>query len=237
MRVPKKVFYLAIGGLAALILSLAVGSLFVERVTAAGIPGVQEVGIAHKHAFRMGDRFPGEGEPLCEDPIQALAEALDISVEQLETALEQAREMALQDAVEKGVLSEEQAEQIRNRETERPRAPGPGMGRGAYLAEALRISESELAQAMDQAHETCIEQALEEGSITDEEAEMIRAGKTLRRYLTDAMAEVFEKALGQAVADGAITQAQADKLSEARGERMERSIGPGPFGPRFDEDR
>jgi hypothetical protein len=237
MRIPKKVLYLAIGGLAALILSLAVGFFFVERVTAAGIPGVRDAGIAYKHAFRMGDRFPGEKEPLCEDPLQALAQALDISVEQLETALEQAREMALQDAVKEGVLSVEQAEQIRNREVERPRAQGPGMGRGAYLAEALGITEAELEQAMDQAHETCIEQALEEGSISEEEAEMIRAGKTLRSYLADAMAEVFEKALGQAVADGAITRAQADRLSEARGEKMRGFIGPGLFGPRFDEDR
>jgi polyhydroxyalkanoate synthesis regulator phasin len=110
-------------------------------------------------------------------------------------------------------------------------------GINPYLADALGISVAELEQAQEQANEALINQAIEDGTITQEQADLMQAGKALRDYLPEAMAHAFEEALQNAVADGVITQAQADKLSEMKEGGFRGFGGRKPFGPWFVKDK
>lgn len=158
-----------------------------------------------------GDRPQG-------DYLEALAEALGISVEKLQEAMEGAFETAINAAVASGDLSPEQAERLLDHGTFM--MPGPRVPRGAnqemneYLASELGISVSALEAAQVEAHETLMAQAIEAGEITEEQAEVMQAQQALRPFLQTAMEEAFEKAVANALSEGAITQAQADLLLE-----------------------
>jgi hypothetical protein len=170
--------------------------------------------------------------------LEALADALDITVSELQTAIEAVREAQIESAIEAGDLSEEQAERMRER-------PG-GMGRPRrgpmirdeaateLLATELGISVATLETAQEQARQLMIEQAIASGELSEEQVEMMQARQALAPYLEAARSEIFQEAIEQALSDGAISQAQADLLLEA-GE-----TGPNPrrggFHPPFGDD-
>ena len=84
--------------------------------------------------------------------------------------------------------------------------------RGTYLAEALGISVEELAAAQETAREAAIAQAVADGLITQEQADLRAAGQALRAYLDrDA---VFADLLGLSV----------DEIEAAREERTFRDL-------------
>lgn len=130
--------------------------------------------------------------------------------------------------------------------TERRGGPGGrgemrgGMGdNDQYLAEALGITEDELATARTTAREAAIQQAVKDGLITQEQADGMLSGTGKVRIdlrgidvdqdallaealgisvdkLQEAQQSAFEAQLAQAVTDGRVTQAQADQLKAER---------------------
>ena len=138
----------------------------------------------------------------------ALAEALGISVTELETAKEAAREAAIQQAVEDGSLTQEEADLLAAKAALREY-----IDHEALIEEALGISIEEL-------------QAAREGGISIPEL-LAENGLTMEDVQA-AMQAAHEAALQQAVQDGVITQEQADQLQDGAGWGMR---GPG-FGGR-----
>jgi hypothetical protein len=164
---------------------------------------------------------------------EALAEALGITVEELEAARAEARTAAIEQAVADGLITQEQADQLLAQEGG---FGGPGhhgfLGgqKDEYLAEALGISVEELQAAKAEVLAAQLAAMVEAGVITQEQADLIAARQAVQNYVDEealqaAVQSQYESAIEEAVADGAITQAQADQLLE----NLENSLVPG-FG-------
>lgn len=69
----------------------------------------------------------------------------------------------------------------------------------AYIADALGVTVEELQAARQTAHEAALEQAVSEGVITTEQAELIKARQALRQYVDPQ--EILSQALGIDAAD------------------------------------
>ncbi|MFO7635193.1 MAG: hypothetical protein R6W76_21795 [Caldilinea sp.] len=105
---------------------------------------------------------------------------------------------------------------------------GFGEMRGQYhtfLAEALDITVEELQAAQQKAQQAMVDQAVEDGTITQEQADLMNAGRAFMQYYTGENAQTLEDALNAAVAAGAITQEQANLLLEARGQMRRGMFG------------
>jgi len=88
----------------------------------------------------------------------------------------------------------------------------------AYLAEALGITVEELQAAQEKAHAAMVAQAVEDGVITQEQADLMAAAQAFRAYMADSTAQSVADALAAAVEAGAITQEQADLLTAQMGQ-------------------
>lgn len=152
---------------------------------------------------RFGGRFGGHGDHMMGrfghgndvvDHEALLAEALDISVEELQTAKDAAREAGLADAIAEGDITEEQAEQMRAMHVLRDY-----IDHEAILAGALGVTVEELQTAH------------EEGTVRDLFEDLDRD------QVKEAMQAGFEAAVAEAVAGGVITQEQADALESGEG--------------------
>jgi lambda repressor-like predicted transcriptional regulator len=135
-----------------------------------------------------------------------LADALGITVEELQAAQDKAHEAAVQQAVDEGLITQDQADmmvagyKLRNY-----------VDRDAVMAKALGISVEELQAARDEGKPVAViiyEQGLDPA--------------TLRTNMQSA----FEETVQQAVADGVITQEQADQITTGQGF----GFGRGGFG-------
>jgi hypothetical protein len=167
----------------------------------------EEITINHRGP---GDpELPGFGLPLGRFADQeALAEALGITTDELQTAQEAARakalEQALEEAVANGDLTQKQADAIREGSASGERfsfgfIPGrlglvEAVDYQVLLAEELGITTDALTAAIDEAKAAAIAQALEDGAITQEQADWILAQDELRTYI-DPQA-ILAKALG-----------------------------------------
>lgn len=118
---------------------------------------------------------------------------------------------------------------------------GFGMGdiRGeyqTYLADALGITAEELQAAQIKARDAMIDKAVEDGTLTQEQADLMKAGQAFMQYYAAENAQTIEDALKAAVEAGAITQAQADLLLEQHGQMGRGFFGRGmPDGGMFGE--
>jgi hypothetical protein len=140
-----------------------------------------------------------------------LAEALDISVEELEAAEQEVHEAALAEMVEAGYLTAEEAQLMAARQ-----ALKEAIDRGALLAEVLDISATEVEEAL--ADREGMAALIEESGLTEDE---FRA----------AMQTAYEAAVEQAVEDGVITTEQYEALQEAGLDALEcRGRGQGRGG-------
>jgi hypothetical protein len=218
MADKKKWLYVMVGGLGALALVIGVGFVMYQTVEAAVGPGV---GQRLERISSVADGFVsmrlgrGEGEFPMSGYQEALAEALGISLEELQEAFQIAREAVLDQAVADGRLTEDQVEQFSSFEGQSPHGPRGFVGGSEfdeYLAEALGISVEELQTAKAKAKESMLEQAVEEGWIDEEQLELIQARMDIREYVEEAMSDAYAEAVQSAVVDGVITQEIADRL-------------------------
>jgi hypothetical protein len=173
---------------------------------------------------------------------ERLAEALGITTDELDAAYLEAATAALDQAVAEDLLTQTQADTLR----ERLGAASGGFhlgGRGfnffgsatidseALLADALGITTEELDAAYDEAEATALAEAVEAGQLTQEQAELVTARRALQEYWATQQ-QSYEEIVQAALDAGAITQEQADLLLEHA-----QSLGGRGFGLRGDFDR
>lgn len=198
-----------VGVAAMLTLALATAAVYPQVSQAADdTPAVEQ-------SRGWGERRGGDNE--------LLAEALGITVEELETAQQEAATAAIDQAVAEGLITETQAEQLKAHSAS-GRLGGfmhpffnpeeSNIDPQALLAEALGITVDELKAAQDSAQAAALAQAVEDGRITQEQADQIQARQALQPYLQDRMQAAYTDAVQQALDEGAISQAQADQLLE-----------------------
>jgi len=191
------------GGVLALMLGL-IGSVALAQTATpeAETPTQEETTPEWGSRFRGFGRFGGNGNWL-----EKLAEALGITVDELEDAQQRAYAASVADAVAAGQITQEQADQILARH-----ALKSYIDRQAILAAALGMSVDDL------------EAALADGqSIVDL---MVEQGIDSATLQTNAQS-AYGAAVRQAVADGVITQAQADEILAGDGFNL---FGRGGFG-------
>jgi len=180
-----------------------------------------------------GPGRPGAGRPdkMGPGPDTFLADALDITTDKLAAAMETARLAGVQQALDKGLITQEQADAMRSRQG--PGGPGghflpkdTGIDKDALLAQALGVTTETLKQAHSTAWDARLAQDVKDGKITQEQADLMKARAALHKYMEQK--DFYGSVVAQAVKDGVITQAQADAiLAESKGGRP----GFGPGGP------
>jgi lambda repressor-like predicted transcriptional regulator len=159
-----------------------------------------------------GRGLPGFDRPFFGSEIDyeaLLAEALGISVEELQAAEQQAYAAGLEQAVANGDLTAEEAELMKAQQ-----ALKGAIDQEALQATALGMTVEELQAARDAG--------------TTMDALLEQQGLTPAAYRT-ALQDAYEAAIQQAVSDGIITQDQADLVLSSGGGR---GLMPGvePFG-------
>ncbi len=151
---------------------------------------------------------------------QALADILGISVEEYDAAVEQAQDRVVDEAVDEGWLTEDQAEMLRWRMDQ---APGFGMrgmdkGFGGFGHGMFGPGDNLISIAADQLGMSLTDllTELQDGkSIADVAAEKgVDTGAIVDAYLAK-----LKDNLDEAVAEGRITQKQADYSLEQAEER------------------
>ncbi len=171
-----------------------------------------------------------------------LADALGITVAELRTAQQQAYEAALDQAVEQGLITQAQADYLKQR--------GAWFGFGkmmspwflgsstidmeALLADALNITVAELRTAQAKALDAALADAVKAGYLTQAQADQIKARWNLNRYLNEQglaarIRSLYEEAVKAAVTAGIITQEQADQILQNPSFGL-RGWGWGPHG-------
>jgi hypothetical protein len=227
--------------------------LVIAALTIAGVVGVAAYQTTRAAAPAQG----GVASGLTHDGIgrgpdgasdEDLANALGITTDELSAAYEKAGAAAIAQAVEKGLITQAQADEL---SANGKAFPFGGRGGGllgeseidfnALLAEALGITTDELQTARDQAEQARLDQAVADGQITQEQVDLMQGQRALYADQTfvDTMKSAFEAAVQDAVSRGVITQAQADLILEQSasgmgvpGMRMPGMEGHGKGGPR-----
>jgi hypothetical protein len=119
---------------------------------------------------------------------QYLAQALNLSVEELQEAQTAARNKAIDLALEEGLITEEQAEAIKEGQFGRSGGhfrpnQSSKIDHDILLAEQLNITLEELQGAKEEAQQSAVKQGLAQGLITEDQVEMMNARKALREYI------------------------------------------------------
>ncbi|TDA63516.1 MAG: hypothetical protein D9V45_14060 [Chloroflexi bacterium] len=151
---------------------------------------------------------------------EGLAEALGVTVDELQAAYQTATDKALEQAVAADLITQTQADFIKERGTGFfGMHLGGFMSAGdidfqALLADALGISTDEFQAAITTARTTAIADAVAAGDLTQEQADLILGQHALRNSdaFKTGMTAAYEQAINDALEAGTITQAQADAL-------------------------
>jgi hypothetical protein len=180
------------------------------------------------------------------DRQQLLADALGISVEDLQAAYGEAANAAIDEAVAQDLLTQTQADTLKQRLASAA-ANGMGFrlgGRGldflgannidgeTLLADALGITVEELQTAYNDAEAAALAQAVADGQLTQEQANLVAAQQAFRDYVRSQQPS-YEDQVQAALDAGAITQAQADLLLANPQGFGGRGFGGGNFGGDF----
>lgn len=186
-------------------------------------------------------RGEDDGDPPLPEPMQALADALGVTVEELQAAYQAASQTLLQqsldEALEKGLITQERADEILDGEGRFGRRVrfGPGFG-GQELDELaaaeLGVPVEEIQAARASLFSERIEQAVADGDMTQTAADLALARQTAGSYFEQAWASAYQDAVQAALDDGAIDQVQADLLLENRDAGFHAGFGFKPFGGR-----
>ena len=162
-----------------------------------------------------------------------LATALGITTDQLNTAYQTATTAALKQAVEQGLITQAQADQIT---TNGQAFPFDGHWAGflrqsgidfeAQLAAALGISVDKLQAASLQAFNARIDAAVAAGTLTQAQADLEKGQYALSndKSFQTSLQTAYQSAVSQAVTGSVITQAQADAIL-----KVNPSFGMGGF--------
>jgi lambda repressor-like predicted transcriptional regulator len=186
------VLFLALGAGMGALVSTSVAN---AQSTRFQLVGVKFSNLVHQprsdgeNGFFRGNGFPGRGQ--VNDTY--LAEALGISIEELQAAREKASTAAMEVAIENGEITEEQASLMQARQALRDYMNPEDLTAKALgitveelkaareegkslrdLMEELGISEEDLQVAMQTAREAAVQQAVDDGAITREQANLIR---------------------------------------------------------------
>jgi hypothetical protein len=171
---------------------------------------------------------------------EQLASALGITVDQLTAAYQKANDAALVQAVADGLITQAQADQLKTNGEAFPfggRWMGwlkqQGVDYDALLAQALGITTDQLQAAYTKAADARIDQAVTDGKLTQEQADLMKAQRALfvNQSFKSAIQAAFEAAVKQAVTGGVITQAQADLILQAASQKGDGMSGPFMGGP------
>lgn len=204
----------------------AAAGLVVAGTVLGGLPALSQVAMAAEPTpvAATDTAKPQRGTPSADS---YLAEALGITTDQLSAAVETARLAAIQEALDKGLITQAQADSLKSNDRKVGRG---GLGsfvkdadidQDALLAKALGITVEKLEQARQTAEDARLAQAVKDGRMTQEQADLMKARQALETYLVEK--NVYANAVAQAVKDGVITQAQADAI-------LAQSNGKGGFG-------
>lgn len=180
-----------------------------------------------------GARLPGRGGPQ-DDTF--LAQALGITVEDLDKAQETARIAGIDQALKDGLITQAQADALKENQRFGGRGGldffmrGSEIDHQSLLANALGITVEQLEAAVKAAADARLAQAVTDGKITQEQVDLMKARQALQTYIQEK--GFYAEAVKQAVADGVITQAQADAILSQTGPGMRPFGGKGDFGGR-----
>ncbi len=241
MILSRKLLYMVLGGFLALSLAFGAYATFAQTDD-----GSDDAAPADSTDDTDTPVLPGDGQrgghqgfednrPDLTNQDELLAEALGVTVEELQAAREAVRAAAIEQAVADGVLTQEQADQIlSNAGGFRGGKHGfPGQdGNDELLAEELGVSVEALAAAREEVQAARVAEMIEAGVLTQEQADMMAAERAVRSYLdtdaiSEAMQDAYKSAIEQALADEAITQEQADLMLENMPTFMPGQGGPG----------
>ncbi len=159
---------------------------------------------------------------------QDLATALGITVDDLNAAYQKANDAALAGAVQKGLITQAQADELNTNGGTFPFGGHwagwlvkQGVDYDAQLADALGITTDQLQAAYLKAFDAGIDQQVAAGRFTQEEGDMLKGQHALYAdpKFTTALQDAYQAAVKQAVTDGVITQAQADLILQAADKR------------------
>jgi polyhydroxyalkanoate synthesis regulator phasin len=155
------------------------------------------------------------------DP-EDLAEALGMSVEELTEAKAIAVANTIDQALELGLITQEEADELMSEETSSRRGlykllsteERNQLDYDVFLFEALGITEEEYKTAIETIRQANLDEAVAEGTLTQEEADAIVGQRALMdsAKFNESIKDAYEDAIAEALEDGTITQAQADAL-------------------------
>ncbi len=203
---------LAVMGLSALMVTGLLGSAavsFAQTDTPAESAEESTTEVVPLAPSRGGSRLGVDDE--------ALAAALGITVDELDVAQEAARIALIDQAVADGHLTAAEGETMKTDGSRLRNSSQYGYDKDEFLADALGITVEALNEAEWVAYQAEVTAAVEAGTITQEQADLLLARKAAQNHLdTDALnaavLAAYGDALDAAVAAGEITQAQADAL-------------------------
>lgn len=205
------------------ILIATAGALTMLMALAAVLVAPQATMAAPTNAMVFSRGMPPGGTALQAD--SDLADALGITVDELSEAIETARIAAIDQALEKDLITQAQADALKKNQRAGlgERFGGRGVSgmlgmfgldadidQEALLADALGISVEKLQEAQQAAQDARIAQAVKNGKLTQEQADLMKAKRALQQYMEEQ--GFFAKVVQQAVEAGIVTQAQADSI-------------------------
>ena len=152
-------------------------------------------------ALQMPDRGIGDGSTQ-----EDLANALGISADELAAAQQEAFTAAIDQALAEGLITQAQAEALKQKENAFPFAgrwngwlSQNGIDYDALLVDALGITPEKLQEARTQAFNARIDQAVTDGKLTQEQADLMKGRCALAEDETfrASMQSAFESAVRQ----------------------------------------
>jgi polyhydroxyalkanoate synthesis regulator phasin len=164
-----------------------------------------------------------------------VADKLGVSEEELQTAFDEVRDETIDEKVAEGLLTEEQAERLRERAAEggllfpRPSGEGRFHPRQGACQRGTGLVIEAAAQVLDMPKEELVEE-LKDGNSLAKVAEA--QGMSVEEFEA-ALLEQVNVQLDEMVADGTITQEQADRILQGIEDRIDRVVHAQPktLGP------
>ncbi len=190
--------------------------------------------LAGKMGRGFGGEFAGGGEMMEGGMFgagnqQSLADALGVTLVQLQDAIKSANAEAIKQAVAQGLITQAQADQL----TANGRAPRfAQIDENALLAKALNISVDQLNAGRLKAEKTTLDAAVKAGNLTQAQEDLMLARSALayNSAFQTNLKTAYTSAINQAVKDGVITQAQADAILAQQSNGKFGGMGGGMMG-------